>query len=106
MYDIIHLQNLPIQPLIASNVASRIYDENVVITVHNPPSWNKMKIERRLTKILLASVKAIVSVYRWVDKKISQISSHSVEYYLEAHVGDFDVGTNVDFRQTNCFNFA
>jgi hypothetical protein len=58
---------------------SSVYNEDIVITVHNPPSRNKMKIERRLTKILLASVKAIVSVYRWVDKKISQISYHSVE---------------------------
>ncbi len=82
MYDIIHLQNLLIQPLIASDIASRVYDESVVITVHNPPSWNKMKIERRLTRILLTRAKAIISVSRWVDRKIEKYIPGEVSRYI------------------------
>jgi glycosyltransferase involved in cell wall biosynthesis len=92
-YDIIHVQNLILGPLLASSIASRIYDEKVIITVHNPPSLNKTKIKRRMTKILLRQARAIISVSWWVDKKIKQ--------YIPAEVPRFVIYPGVD---TNRFN--
>jgi glycosyltransferase involved in cell wall biosynthesis len=70
-YDIIHVQNLYLQPLIASIMASFLYNEKVVVTAHGPGSWNKNLVERRLARIVLSRVGAIISVSKWVDKKIS-----------------------------------
>jgi hypothetical protein len=68
-YDIIHVQNLYFQPLIASIMASFLYNEKVVVTAHGPGSWNKNLVERRLARIVLSRVGAIISVSKWVDKK-------------------------------------